>query len=185
VARIRRCEQHLLSLIDEVLTYARVEAGAVSYELEAVDLQDVIETCEALTAPQARKAGLELVMAACAPELRVHADPDRLRQVVLNLMTNAIKFTDPGGRVEVRCDVDDEVVRLSIADTGCGIAPEQRERIFEPFVQADARYTRANEGVGLGLAISRELARGMGGDLTVRSAVGDGSTFTLVLLRSG
>jgi signal transduction histidine kinase len=184
VARIRRCEQHLLGLINEILTYARVEAGAVSYNLEAVPLGAVIETCEALIAPQARKAGLDLVIEPCPSDLRVHADADRLKQIILNLLSNAIKFTDPGGRVEVRCDAEEETVRLSVTDSGCGIAPEQAEQIFDAFVQVDARYTRANEGVGLGLAISRELARGMGGDLTVDSTLGDGSTFTLDLVRA-
>jgi signal transduction histidine kinase len=183
VARIRRCEQHLLSLINEVLSYARVEAGAVSYALTDVALQEVVETCDAVIAPQCHEAGLQLLFDGCPPDLLVRADADRLRQIILNLLTNAIKFTDPGGRIEVMCEADDRTVRISVIDTGCGIASDQAERIFEPFVQADARYTRSHEGVGLGLAISRELARGMGGDITVSSTVGEGSTFTLTLPR--
>jgi signal transduction histidine kinase len=184
VARIRRCEQHLLGLINEILNYARVEAGAVSYDLGDIALLEVMETCEALTTPQYREAGLEYVFDGRSADLLVRADPDRLKQILLNLMTNAMKFTDPGGRVTVTCEVEGETVRVLVADTGCGIALDQAERIFEPFVQADARYTRAQEGVGLGLAISRELARGMGGDLTVSRAVGEGSTFVLTLVRA-
>ena len=101
----------------------------------------------------------------------------------LNLLGNAVKFTQPRdgvpGRVEVACTVDEERVRLHVRDTGVGIAAQQLERIFEPFVQVDQRLTRAQEGVGLGLAISRDLARGMGGDLTAESTAGVGSTFTL------
>jgi signal transduction histidine kinase len=182
VARIRRCEQHLLGLINEVLSYARLEAGALSYDLTDVALHEIMETCEALTEPQASAAGLHLVVNGCPLDLRVRADADRLKQILLNLMTNAIKFTDPGGRVEMTCEVEDQTVRVFVADTGCGIASDQTERIFEPFVQADARYTRSHEGVGLGLAISRELARGMGGDLAVTSTAGEGSTFILTLL---
>jgi len=183
VRRIRRSERHLLGLIDQVLNFTRVEAGTVTYDLVAVPIEDMIATCDAMTAPQRRARRLAFEFGGCPPGLRVHADPDRLQQIILNLMTNAIKFTEPGGRIMLTCAVEGETVRISVQDTGRGIAPEQMERIFEPFVQVDARYTRAHEGVGLGLAISRDLARRMGGDLTVRSTPGAGSTFTLVLAR--
>ncbi|MDF1502414.1 ATP-binding protein [Roseisolibacter sp. H3M3-2] len=117
-----------------------------------------------------------------------------MQQILLNLLGNAIKFTQPRdgvpGRIEVACTVEDgaggelPLVHLHVRDTGVGIAPEQLERVFEPFVQADQRLTRTQEGVGLGLAISRDLARGMGGDLTAESTSGVGSTFRLTLPRA-
>jgi signal transduction histidine kinase len=118
----------------------------------------------------------------------VRADAEKLRQILLNLVTNAIKFTDPGGRVDLACEVEAAVegaagvVHVRVADTGRGIAADQHERVFQPFVQVDrARTHVSQQGVGLGLAISRDLARGMGGDLTVESTPGVGSTFTLTL----
>ena len=112
------------------------------------------------------------------------ADPEKVRQVVLNLLSNAIKFTEPGGRLELWCTPADAQVAIHVSDTGRGIAAVEQERVFEPFVQVDASRTRTQEGVGLGLAISRDLARGMGGELTVESVPGVGSTFTLVLPRA-
>jgi signal transduction histidine kinase len=182
--RIRKSQQHLLGLVNDVLNYARVEAGAVYYRTDDVPLDEVLATCEALVAPQARARGLTLRYDACAPGLRVRADREKLQQVVLNLLSNAVKFTEPGGRIDVRCAVDEAAVRVAVADTGIGIAAEELARVFEPFVQVDARLTRTREGTGLGLAISRDLARGMGGDLTVESTPGEGSTFTLTLPRA-
>ena len=105
-----------------------------------------------------------------------------MQQILLNLFSNAIKFTDAGGRVTARCtQLGDSRVAIEVADTGRGIPADQLERVFEPFVQIDTKLTRASEGTGLGLSISRELARGMGGELTVRSELGIGSTFTLTL----
>jgi signal transduction histidine kinase len=118
----------------------------------------------------------------------VHADPEKLRQILLNLLSNAVKFTDPGGRVTLACETDEAagVVRVRVTDTGRGIAPDQLERIFEPFVQVDRHRTHeSQQGVGLGLAISRDLARAMGGDLSAESTPGDGSTFTLTLRVAG
>ena len=122
----------------------------------------------------------------------MRADREKLQQILLNLLGNAVKFTHARdgapGRIEVWCSVADGPgggrVALHVHDTGGGIAADQLERVFEPFVQADQRLTRSSEGVGLGLAISRDLARGMGGELTVASVVGEGSTFTLTLPRA-
>jgi len=181
LARIQQSQRHLLGLINQVLNYTRVEAGAVRYDVEAVPLREVLATCEALTRPQVRSRALSFQLAACDSALEVRADREKLQQIVLNLFTNAIKFTEKGGRVTVRCAASAPNVQVVVEDTGRGIAPEQLERVFEPFVQVDAGLTRAHEGVGLGLAISRDLARGMGGDLTVRSTLGSGSAFTLTL----
>jgi signal transduction histidine kinase len=184
LARIQQSQRHLLGLINGVLNYARVEAGAVIYDVEDVQLGEVLSACEALIAPQVRARGLTLQYTP-ADGLRARADSDKVQQIVLNLLSNAVKFTEPGGRVCLRCcaanDDGAPVVRVEVNDTGIGISREQLARVFEPFVQVDAKLTRTREGTGLGLAISRDLARGMGGDLVAESTLGVGSTFTLVL----
>jgi signal transduction histidine kinase len=109
----------------------------------------------------------------------VYADAEKLEQIILNLLTNAIKFTAAGGSITVQCRADETHAHVAITDTGCGIEANDLERIFDPFVQVDARLTRAQRGVGLGLAISRDLARGMGGDVVVESTPHMGSTFSL------
>jgi len=111
----------------------------------------------------------------------VLADPEKFQQIVLNLLTNAVKFTDTGGSITLSARPKGNCVEISVADTGAGISPEKLDRIFDPFVQAERRLNQPVQGVGLGLAISRDLARAMGGDLTVVSVVGQGSTFTLKL----
>jgi signal transduction histidine kinase len=195
LARIQRAQRHLLGLINGVLNYARVEAGAVHYAVEDVALDEVLATCETLTAPQVRAKGLTLRHVPCARgadgrPLRARADGEKVRQIVLNLLSNAVKFTAPGGELTLQCGrAGDEPehesepgrVRVWVRDTGRGIAPHQLARIFEPFVQLDAALTRTQDGTGLGLAISRDLARGMGGDLTAESTPGVGSTFTVTL----
>jgi signal transduction histidine kinase len=123
-------------------------------------------------------------MDACDPGLRVHADRDRLAQILANLLTNAIKFTEPGGSITITCEADDDVVSMIVKDTGIGIPPDWIDSVFEPFVQVKSGLTNREGGVGLGLAISRDLARGMGGDLTVRSKAGEGSEFALRLNRA-
>ncbi|HEX4936331.1 MAG TPA: ATP-binding protein, partial [Gemmatimonadaceae bacterium] len=142
-------------------------------------------TVAALLEPQARAKGLALEIEAPAPALAALADAEKVRQILVNLLSNALKFTPGGGRVTLRADADAACVRLAVADTGVGIADDQHERIFEPFVQVGSGLTRTTEGTGLGLAISRELARAMGGDVTVESRVGEGSAFTVVLPRGG
>ena len=183
--RIQRSQRHLLGLINEVLNYARIETGSVHYHIADVPVEDVLLTAELLVTPQAGARGLQLDRDRCDPHITVAADRDKLQQVVLNLLSNAIKFTGRGGHVGLRCDVRPDTVSIRVTDTGPGIAPEKLEAIFEPFVQVDTRLTRVHEGVGLGLAISRDLARGMGGELSVQSSLGRGSCFTLCLPRDG
>ncbi len=186
LARIQTSQRHLLGLINEVLNYTRVEAGAVRYQTTDVPVAEVLQTCEALTAPQVSARGLALDVATCEPAaLSARADREKVQQIVLNLLSNAIKFTESGGRLAVWCTPGAERVAIHVADTGRGISADELERVFEPFVQVDARLTRTQDGVGLGLAISRDLARGMGGDLTLTSTPGAGSTFTLELPRGG
>ena len=182
--RLQRSQRHLLGLINGVLNYSRVEAGAVQYAVQEVPLAAALAVCEEMTAPQFSARQIAFESAECDPALRVRADPDKLQQIVLNLLTNALKFTEPGGRVTLGCVAGTDMVALTVTDTGHGIAPDQLSRVFEPFVQVDARLTRPHQGVGLGLAISRDLARGMGGELTAASILGDGSTFTLTVPRA-
>ena len=183
LGRIQASQRHLLGLINQVLNYTRIETGTVQYDLALVPVGEALAAAEALVIPQVRARGLTYVLGACDPNLRVQADPEKLQQILLNLLTNAIKFTEAGGDVRVECVATERVVSIGVMDTGVGIAPEKLASVFEPFVQVDQRLTRANEGVGLGLAISRDLARGMGGDLRATSTPGAGSTFTLVLPR--
>jgi signal transduction histidine kinase len=178
--RIRSSEEHLLTLINQILDLARVESGKEHYEITHLQVKPILVRVEELITPQMMAKQIALSVEDVASELIVHADPDKLRQILLNLMSNAIKNTPPGGRIAASCAADRECVRISIEDTGRGIPAGQLEKIFEPFVQvADG----SGEGVGLGLPISREFARAMGGDLTVTSVPGNGATFVLRLPR--
>ncbi|HEX7979211.1 MAG TPA: ATP-binding protein [Gemmatimonadaceae bacterium] len=179
--RIQRAQRHLLGLINGVLNYARVDAGVVNYDIADVVVDEVLSACEVLIAPQTRAKGLGLFHEPSDAALTARADQEKVQQIVLNLLSNAVKFTNPGGRITFDCARRDSVVVIHVSDTGRGIAPDNLERVFQPFVQVDSTLTRTQEGTGLGLAISRDLARGMGGDLTVESTVGVGSTFTLTL----
>jgi signal transduction histidine kinase len=182
--RIRRAQQHLLGLINDVLNFAKLEAGRIEFDVREIGLDEVLASVEALTAPQAQAAGLVCVRVDGPRGLQARADRDKLEQVLLNLLSNAIKFTPPGGRVELDCREDGEAVRISVRDTGSGIPPGRLSQIFDPFVQVDPDLTRQRQGAGLGLAISRELARAMDGEITVDSRPGEGSTFTLTLPRA-
>jgi len=181
LARIQQSQKHLLGLINQVLNYTRIETGTVRYELADIPIGEALAAAEALVVPQVRGKGLTYVLGGCDPALRVRADREKLQQILLNVLTNAIKFTDPGGEIRVACRSVDGGVAIAVTDTGVGVAADKLPSIFEPFVQVDQRLTRPHEGVGLGLAISRDLARGMGGDLTAESRLGSGSTFILTL----
>ena len=183
--RIQRSQRHLLGLINEVLNYARIETGNVRYDIADVPVEEVLSTAELLVAPQAGARGLHLDRDRCDLAITVSCDRDKLQQVLLNLLGNAIKFTPAGGHIVLGCDVQPDTVSIHVTDTGPGIAAEKLDEIFEPFVQVDTRLTRVHEGVGLGLAISRDLARGMRGELAVRSTLGQGATFTLSVPRGG
>ncbi len=184
LAKIRKSQRHLLGLINGVLNYTKIEAGGVQFARERVPVQETLLTCEALIAPQALAKGIGITVEPGDDRLEIDADGEKLQQILLNLLTNATKFTEPGGHIGLSCRAAEKEVLISVSDTGRGIAPDQLARVFEPFVQLDAQLTRTNDGVGLGLAISRDLARGMGGDLTVKSEVGAGSLFTLTLPRT-
>ncbi len=185
LTRIQRSQRHLLGLINSILSFARLEAGEEHLTLVDAPLHEAITGVEALVYPQVHGKSLiyESRCAADAPVAR--ADPSKVVQILLNLLTNAVKFTDAGGRVTVDCGTEGAQVFVSVSDTGRGIPPEKLDAIFEPFVQVDRQLSRPIEGVGLGLAISLNLAHRMGGNLTVESVLGAGSTFTLWLPRGG
>jgi PAS domain S-box-containing protein len=183
--RIQQSQKHLLGLINEVLNYARIEAGSVAYDLEDVPLAAVLASAEAMVRPQVRARGLTLAVVPPDCEPTARADREKLQQVLLNLLSNAVKFTEPGGRIELECGETGGRVAIRVRDTGVGIAPEKLDSVFEPFVQVGRALNSPAEGAGLGLAISRDLARGMGGDLVAGSVPGAGSTFTVLLPRGG
>jgi PAS domain S-box-containing protein len=183
--RIQRSQRLLLGLVNQVLNYARIESGNVRYSLDDVTLDDVLRSAESSVAPQMRAKRIQYTYRGCDTGLEVHVDAEKLQQIVLNLLTNALKFTNPGGAVELSVERSVDFVAVHVTDTGIGIPPEKFEAIFDPFVQVDANYTRTGDGVGLGLAISRDLARGMGGELSLaNSEEGVGSTFTLQVPRT-
>ncbi len=157
----------------------------MEYRLAAVPVGPAVARVGELVEPLARAKSLTLALPAGrdggAPLTSVRADPDRLTQVLLNLLSNAVKFTPAEGHIAVTVERDGAMVAVRVTDTGIGIPPDRLESIFEPFVQVSAGRARPSEGVGLGLAISRDLARGMGGDLTAESVLDAGSTFTLRL----
>ncbi len=181
LGRVRRSQRALLALIEDVLNFARLEAGRMEYRFEEFLLDDVIAGAEAMIAPQARSKGIAIHSRTSGTTLRAWGDPDKVAQIVLNLLSNAVKFTLRGGAVTVHAERRGDDVLVTVADTGRGIARGQVEKIFEPFTQAETGLTRTAEGTGLGLAISREFARAMDGDLSVESEIGRGSTFTLRL----
>jgi signal transduction histidine kinase len=180
--RIMKSQSYLLSLINDVLNFAKIESGHLNVEPTDVKLAEVVEGMRDFVQPQLRQRGLSFSLERCDEALLVRADREKVQQILLNLLSNALKFTPSGGRITLRCaGADDGGATVTVEDTGQGIAPDKLEWIFEPFVQVDRRYKREQEGIGLGLAISRELARAMGGDLVARSAEGRGSTFELRL----
>jgi PAS domain S-box-containing protein len=183
LGRVRASQQHLLRIVTDLLNYGRIEAGQVAYVTESVQAQAVVDAVLPMVAPQAASKGLALDHGARAPDLVVRADRMRAEQIVLNLLSNAVKFTRAGGRVGVTYGTRAGMVAITVSDTGPGIPADKQTAIFEPFVQLGRSLTSGHEGTGLGLAISRDLARAMGGDVTVESAPGEGSRFTLTLPR--
>ena len=179
--RIRRSQQHLLGIINDLLNYSRIEAGQVTYQLEDVPVAELVAGVIPMIEPQALQKGIEFESIACDPPVTAHTDRAKVEQILLNLLSNAVKFTPAGGRIALRCGARAGEVSLSVSDTGVGIPEDQIEEIFAPFVQLGRSLTSSHEGTGLGLAISRDLARALGGEIVVKSRAGEGSTFTLTL----
>jgi PAS domain S-box-containing protein len=178
--RIRRSQQHLLGIINDLLNFSRLEAGRVTYDMQPMSLGDAVRRVLPMIEPQANQRGLHIALQAGRDEF-ANADPAKVEQILLNLLSNAIKFTEPGGVVTIQQFADGEHAGIRIVDTGIGIPASKLEAIFEPFVQVGRTLNSLHEGTGLGLSISRELARAMGGELTAESLPGSGSTFTLRL----
>jgi PAS domain S-box-containing protein len=178
LTRIRSSADHLLGLIDEVLTFSRVDAGKEMVRREEVQLAPIVAEALAMVTPLAEAKGLKLRNQTVDAGLLT--DGGKVRQIILNLLSNAIKFSDDG-EIVVRSRLDGDSVAVSIIDPGIGISPENVARIFDPFWQVEQRSTRRVGGTGLGLSVSRSLARLLGGDVSVESSVDRGSTFTVTL----
>ena len=190
LARIARSQHQLLMLVNDVLNLARIEAGHMEFVAEALDLSEIVREVSAGLEALFRRAELtcELKLPpADVPPLIAAVDGEKVRQILLNLLTNAVKFTRAGGRVTigvVESPTSRDTLAVTVHDTGLGIAAVRLRRVFEPFGQAPHSTTRHLDGTGLSLAISRDLARGMGGELSAESVPGEGSTFTLELPRA-
>ena len=168
------------ALVDDILDVAKMETGALALEQQPFDLRASLEDATAMWAEQARAKGLIFAADLARCPTYVAGDAARVRQIVFNLLSNALKFTDAGA-VSISAEGDADGVRIRVSDTGIGIAPDKQGQVFEPFQQADASTTRRFGGTGLGLSICRSLARAMGGDITVASQPGRGATFTVAL----
>ena len=183
IGRIRSSEAHLLGLIEDVLNFAKIEAGRVTFDLKPILVEELVTGVDVLVEPQMREKGIAYTREV-APRVCALADVEKARQVLLNLLSNSVKFTPIEGRISVGFAARDDEVDICITDNGIGIPVEKLAAIFEPFVQVKRAYTSTHGGTGLGLAISRDLARAMGGELTVRSVIESGSTFTFTLPRA-
>ncbi|MDQ6736487.1 MAG: ATP-binding protein [Gemmatimonadota bacterium] len=184
--RVVRSQRHLLRLINDILNLSRLEAGAIGYTMSVVSLADAVADLAPMIDPQIEAKSLSFEIRDAARLPTVYADSERLQQILLNLLSNSVKFTPPGGSIWIeaweRADsAGSPRVDVCVGDTGDGIPSQKLDWIFEPFTQVDASHSRVSQGAGLGLAISRDLARGMGGDLSASSEVGVGSIFTLTL----
>jgi PAS domain S-box-containing protein len=180
--RILKSQNHLLSLIEAVLTHAKIEAGKLTYQVTEVVAHEVLSVVDSLTAPQRKAKRMTYDISACDQKLVFRADKQKLVQILLNVLSNAIKFTPDEGCITVSTSVvGTDLGAITICDTGIGMSPEELALVFEPYVQFDNSLSREHKGTGLGMPISREMARAMGGDLCATSEPGVGSTFTLTL----
>jgi signal transduction histidine kinase len=180
LGRINASARHLLGLIDEILTFARVDIGRERVRWESMSVNHTLSDAAALVEPMAGAKNLKLIVKLLNEDQSIQTDGTKLRQMLVNLLSNGIKFTEKG-EVSLGCAVSDAVLEVRIADTGVGIAAENIEYVFEPFWQAEQTATRKTGGTGLGLSVTRKLARLLGGDVTVASRIGVGTTFQLTL----
>ena len=179
--KIQRSKDHLDGLVRDVLNFAKLGAGRIELRIAPLAVEQTLVSVLDMIGPEAMAKQLTVSLLAVPPGIKVAADVDKTRQILINLLANALKFTPAGGTVSIGVREEGDMIAIDVADTGIGIPEDQIERIFEPFVQAKRALHPSDRGVGLGLAISRQLARAMRGDLTVKSEVGKGSVFTLRL----
>ncbi len=180
LSRIKASAQHLLGLIDEILTFSRIEAGRETIRLEIADVNRIIEDSANLVAPLADEKKLGFVVHLLDPPRFMRTDAVKVRQMIVNLLTNAVKFTETG-TVSVRAATSGQNVEIAVHDTGIGIAEENLDKVFDPFWQVEQKATRRAGGTGLGLTVTRRLARLLGGDVSVQSSMGEGTTFTITI----
>jgi PAS domain S-box-containing protein len=187
--RIDRSQRYLLRLVNDILNVERLRTGRLEYDVKPVRISDLVQELEPMIGPQLTAKSLQLVVDLSERDVAL-ADREKLEQVLINLISNAVKFTPEGGSITLDCPrraeqtEPDERCFVRVRDTGVGIPDGKQAAIFEPFVQVDISPSRRAEGAGLGLAISRDLSRGMGGDLRVRSIEGVGASFTISLPRA-
>jgi two-component system, sensor histidine kinase and response regulator len=181
LGRIKVSARHLLELIDEILTYSRAEAGKEEVQYEVTAVNTMVDDAASLIEPLAADKHVTLSVVRLDTPLDIRTDPRKVRQVLVNLLSNAVKFTDAEGSVSLRAHRDGDTLELTISDTGIGIEPDHLDRIFDPFWQVEQKATRRAGGTGLGLSVSRRLARLLGGDVLVTSEPGKGSSFTVLL----
>lgn len=183
LARIKSNQRYLMGLINDLLNFTKIGSGHLVYDVVDIIAHDVVADSVALVEPLITQRRLIYDGLTCHPSIVARGDREKVIQILVNLLSNAIKFTPPGGRIAIDCEVTENTVLIRVCDTGIGIPVEKLESIFDPFVQVKGGVTGPEGGVGLGLAISRSLARAMHGDLTVESALGEGARFTLTLPR--
>jgi PAS domain S-box-containing protein len=181
LSRIRTSQQHLLGIITDLLNYSRIEAGHITYDIAPTSVHKMVDTVIPLVEPQAAAKRILLIHGDCVTNVVALADRTKVEQIILNLLGNAVKFTPAGGRITITCSSQGERVHVTVTDTGPGIPADKQAAIFEPFVQLGRNLTSPHEGTGLGLPISRDMARAMKGDVMVKSDGRNGSTFTLAL----
>ncbi|HUQ97884.1 MAG TPA: HAMP domain-containing sensor histidine kinase [Gemmatimonadaceae bacterium] len=180
LGRINASARHLLGLIDEILTFARVDIGRERVRWESMSVNHTLTDAASLVEPMAAAKKLKLVIELLEEDQSIQTDGTKLRQMLVNILSNGIKFTEKG-EVRLGCCVQGDFLEVRVADTGMGIAAENIEDVFEPFWQAEQVATRKTSGTGLGLSVTRKLAQLLGGDVTVASRVGAGTTFLLTL----
>jgi len=184
LARIKAAQKHLEGLITEVLTFSQLEAGSDTLTLSQIPVETMLRDVQSLVRPQLDAKGLRFAYRGSDVEALVNVDEAKLKRILLNLLTNAIKFTPRDGQVSLSARDEKSRVVIAVEDTGVGIPPDRIDMIFEPFVQTPGQKSMNPDGVGLGLAIGYRLARAMGGTLTATSSLGEGTTFELTFPKS-
>jgi signal transduction histidine kinase len=180
LGRIKASARHLLALIDEILTFTRLDAGRETVVPETFNLNDVLRDACEIAEPLADAKKIELKVEAASPDMIVESDPTKVKQILVNLLSNAVKFTETGN-VTATASVSGQSFILRVSDTGIGIDSEHLHRIFDPFWQVEQKATRRATGTGLGLTVTKRLANLLGGDVDVKSEPGHGTTFTVTL----